>query len=173
MCCCCSICTFLSTLLSHMFSDSQVNRKIDRVIRNENIEFYCASKTKPSAAYNQQATTNIISIVKEGKLPNSSKCEAFIDGERIPGGDRSKFPELPTDNCGCGGGPCRGVKLSEQTEPKPLFAQYKRWRRSRDGCRAQYQGRGAFFGWQTMKCRHQMECEDDRKVAMHKSQSVL
>ena len=139
------------------------------MLRNQNVVFYCISKRKPSAAYNQQATTNIISIEKEGKLPDNSKCEAFIDGERVPGGDRSGFPALRTGNCGCSGGTCRGVQLREQTEPKPLFAECERWRRSRDGCRAQYQGRGAFFGWQTMKCRHQMECEDDRKVAMHKS----
>ena len=74
-----------------MFSGSWVIRKIDQVIRNENIVFYCASKTKLSVAYNQRAAINIISIVKAGKLPNSSTCEAFIDGERIPGGDRSHF----------------------------------------------------------------------------------
>lgn len=127
------------------------HRKVDRVLRNRNVVFYCISKKKPSAAYNQQATTNIISIVKEGKLPDDTKCEAFIGGMRIPGGDRSNFPNLPDG-------------LREQLEPEPLFSQCKRWRKSRDGCRAQYQGRGAFIGWQTMARRHQMECEDERKV---------
>ena len=130
-------------------------RKIDRVLRNENIVFYCISKCKPSAAYNQQATTNIISIMKEGKLPDSSKYEAFINGKRIPGGDRSMFPDLPKG------------KLQEQENPEPLFPECNRWRRSRDGCAAQYQGKTAFYGWQTMAARHQMECEDERKV-MHR-----
>jgi hypothetical protein len=35
------------------------------------------------------------------------------------------------------------------------------------GCAAQYQGKSAFFGWQSMKSRHGMECEDRRKVTMH------
>ena len=136
----------------HINFNSVYHRKLDRVLRNENVVFYCISKRKPSAAYNQQATKNIISIMKHGKLPADSKCEAFTDGERIAGGDRSNFPDLPVG------------KLREQMMPVPLFARCKRWRRSRDGCRGQYQGRGAFYGWQTMTRRHEMECEDDRKV---------
>ena len=56
---------------------------------------YYFSKAKASAAYNHTATANIISIVKKGRLPDSSKCEAFLDRKRIPGGDRTGFPELP------------------------------------------------------------------------------
>ena len=70
-------------------------RGVSRVLRNRNVVVYCFSKAKASAAYNHTATTNIISIVKEGRLPDSSKCEAFLDGKRIPGGDRTGFPELP------------------------------------------------------------------------------
>ena len=41
--------------------------------------------------------------------------------------------------------------------------------RSRDGCAGQYQyqGKGAFFGWQTMKACHGLECENKRKPANH------
>ena len=53
------------------------------------------SKVKASAAYNHTATSNIIPIVKNGTLPDNSKCEAFMEGEKIPGGDQSGFPELP------------------------------------------------------------------------------
>ena len=53
------------------------------------------SKAKASAAYNQTVMSTIISIVKYGKLPDDSKCEAFMGGSRIPGGDRTGFPELP------------------------------------------------------------------------------
>lgn len=60
----------------------------------------------------------------------------------------------------CGG-------LSEWDRPIPLYPEARRWRRSRDGCAAQYQGKSAFLGWQSMKCRHGMECEDRRKVTMH------
>ena len=68
---------------------------VTRVLRNTNVVVYCMSKAKASAAYNQTATSNIISIVKNGRLPDNSKCEAFMEGKRIPGGDRSGFPELP------------------------------------------------------------------------------
>jgi hypothetical protein len=50
---------------------------------------------------------------------------------------------------------------------EPLYPGVKRWRRSRDGCAAQYQGKGAFFGWQSMMSRHGIECEDRRKISMH------
>ena len=52
-------------------------------------------KAKGSAAYNQTATTNLISIIKYGKLPDDTKCEAFLDKKRIPGGDQSEYPDLP------------------------------------------------------------------------------
>ena len=83
------------------------------------------------------------------------QCEAFLDGKRLPGGDQSDFPELPEG------------KLSEWESDQPLYPQVQRWRRSRDGCAAQYQGKGAFRGWQTMQARHGIVCEDRRKVTMH------
>ena len=129
-------------------------RGVERVLRPENIVVFCFSKAKASAAYNQQATTNIISIMKTGKLPVGSKCEAFYCGKRIEGGDRTGFPPLPD-------------KLNEWTDMEPLYSDLRRWRRSRDGCAAQYQGKGAFLGWQTMKARHSIECEDRRKITMH------
>ena len=88
-------------------------RSVDRVLRPDNYVFYCFSKEKDSAAYNQQATSNIISIVKEGKLPDDIKCEAFLDLKRIPGGDRTEktgkaFPDLPDG-------------LSRHTSLEPLY----------------------------------------------------
>ena len=129
--------------------------KIDRVLRPENAVFYCFSKAKASAAYNQQSTTNIISIVQHGRLPEGSRCEAFLERKRIPGGSRDGFPDLPEG------------KLTEWNDMSPLYGQVKRWRHSRDGCAAQYQGKGAFFGWQTMNARHGIVCEDRRKITMH------
>ena len=131
-------------------------RKVERVIRPKNVVVYCFSKAKGSAAYNQTATTNIISIVMDGKLPDGSKCEAFTGGKRIPGGDKSLHPTLQSYE-----------KLSEWETMEPLFSSVKRWRRSRDGCGAQYQGKSAFRGFQTMTARHGIICEDRRKVTMH------
>ena len=45
------------------YSIMLMKRGVERVIRPENIVAYCFSKTKSGAAYNHQATTNIISIV--------------------------------------------------------------------------------------------------------------
>ena len=43
-------------------------RGVERVLRPKNVVFYCFIKAKGSAAYNQQATTNIISIVKQWRV---------------------------------------------------------------------------------------------------------
>ena len=72
------------------------NKKLERVLRPENVVVLCFSQEKASAAYNHTATNNIISIVKRGRLPEFSRCEAFIDGKRIPRGERNGFPYLPT-----------------------------------------------------------------------------
>lgn len=131
-------------------------RNIVRVLRPENVVVYCFSKEKASAAYNQQATTYIISIVRHGKLPDNSRCEAFLDRKRIPGGDRTGFPCLPND------------KLCDVDRMSPLHEMAKRYRRSRDGCTAQYQGKAAFRGFQTMNARHNgLENEDMRKRPHH------
>ena len=132
-----------------------MKRGVERVLRPENVVIYCFSKAKSSAAYNQQSTSNIISIIKHGILPDNVKCEAFLGRKRIPGGDRMSFPSLDGD------------KLDEWENMPPLYPQVKRWRRSRDGCAAQYQGKGAFLGWQTMMARHGIICEDRRKISMH------
>ena len=129
-------------------------RGVNRVLRPENVVAYAFSKAKSSAAYNQFATSNIISIVKYGKLPDESRCEAFLERKRIKGGNRDNLSALPTG-------------LSEWESDIPLYKEITRWRRSRDGCAAQYQGKGAFRGWQTMTARHGIICEDRRKVTMH------
>ena len=89
-------------------------RGVERVLRPENVVVFCFSNAKGSAAYNQQATTNIISIVKIGQLPDGSHCEAFLGGKRIEGGVRHGFPPLSSD------------KLGEWSDMQPLFAQVKR-----------------------------------------------
>ena len=101
---------------------------------------------KGSAAYNQFSTSIIISIVKDGRIPDGVKCEAFLDGKRLPGGDKSDFPEPPEG------------KLSIWESDQPLYSHVRRWRSSRDGCAAQYQGNGAFRGWQTMQAQHVTLC---------------
>ena len=75
---------------------------------------------------------------------------------RIPGGSRDGCLDLP-----------EGGKLSDLETPHPLYSEVRRWRQSRDGCAAQYQGKAAFTGWQTMKSRHDIECKDRRQVTMH------
>ena len=116
---------------------------------------YCLSKAKASAAYNQTATSCIVSIIKYGKIPDDIHCEAFLERKRIPGGIRTEFPGLPEG-------------LTEWTLLTPIFPEVKRWRRNRDGCAAQYQGKKAFMGWQTMRARHGLDFEDRQKIARHR-----
>ena len=58
-------------------------------------------------------------------------------------------------------------RLTEWEHLPPLKGNAKRWRRSRDGCAGQYQGKKSFRGWQTMKARHGIEFEDTRKPSKH------
>ena len=103
---------------------------------------YCFNKAKASTAYNQQATTNIISILRRGKLPDNSKCEDFLDRKRIPRGGRMDFPCLPHD------GLCNIDVILH------LHEEAERYWRIRNGCHAQYQGKRAFRGMQTMNAQH-------------------
>ena len=130
-------------------------RKIDRVLHLENVVLYVFSKAKASAAYNQFSNTISMSILKHGTVPKNSKCEALQDGKRIPGGIREGFPVLPLD------------KLFEFESCPPLYPNIKRFCQSRDGCAAQFQGKGDFFEWQTMAARHGIPCKDRRKGSMH------
>ena len=51
---------------------------------------------KQKSVYDQQAISNIISIVKDRKLhPEGSKSEAFLNKKRIPGGNSTSHPERP------------------------------------------------------------------------------
>ena len=128
-------------------------------IRDMLVDF-CMSNTKASAAYNRQATTNIISILGHGKLPDNSKCEAFLDRKRIPGGDRTDFPCLPCN------------KLSDVEVMLSLYEEAERYRRICDGCYAQYQGKGAFRGMQTMNARHDgLNSEDFRQRPHHREKN--
>ena len=54
-------------------------KKIDRVLRPKNMVLYCFNKAKPSATYNQQATTNIMSIFQHGVFLEESRYEVFLD----------------------------------------------------------------------------------------------
>ena len=62
---------------------------VTRVPRNYNVVMYVFSKAKASAVYNQTVTSNIMLIVKYGRLPDDSKCEAFMGASRILGGNRT------------------------------------------------------------------------------------
>ena len=71
------------------------NNKVERVLRPDNFVVLCFSQEKAITAYNQTATNNIILIMKDGRLLDDIKCEAFMEGKRIPGGDWTGCPELP------------------------------------------------------------------------------
>ena len=152
------ICTVDSIKAAHPRTARALEKKgIHRFLRAQNVVIYAFSKAKPSAAYDAVANEVILSVLKEGKLPDNCKCEAFIDKKRVPGGDRSSHPPLPDDPDG----------LSDVVSLEPLFEHVRRWRRWRDGCRGQYQGRNAFLAWQRMTAKHGFPFEDCRNPADH------
>ena len=71
--------------------------KTDRVLRPENVVVYTFRMTKETIAYNQFSTTNIMSVIKHGALPDDNKCEAFLDRKHTWGSFRDGFPDLPQD----------------------------------------------------------------------------
>ena len=76
-----------------------------------------SARQKPALpTYNQQATTNVISIFRQGqeKLSDNSRCEAFLDRIQIPEDDRTGFVCLPRD------------KLYNIEEIAPLYEEAKR-----------------------------------------------
>ena len=58
-------------------------------------------------------------------------------------------------------------RLSKWDHLEPLNRNVKWWRRSRDGCAGQYQGKGAFRRWQMMKACHGLQSKDKQKPANH------
>ena len=62
-------------------------------------------------------------------MPENSKCETFLAQKRVSGGDITGHPVLPQD------------KLSKWGMMEPFYPEWKRWRRSRDGVEAEYQGK--------------------------------
>jgi len=128
----------------------------EKILNAENVVVYAIGKEKPSAAYDAAVTRVVVSIVKDGKLPEGSTCEAFIEGVRVPGGGNSDAPELPD-----------GLSDSPAASLEPLFAHVQRWIRWRDGCAAQYQGRSAFRFWQSCRAMFGIDSEDCRNIAHH------
>ena len=55
---------------------------------------YALSKVKPITSCSTIVTDATVYIVKEGKLPKGSKCEAFIKKVWIPGGDISSVADV-------------------------------------------------------------------------------
>ena len=58
----------------------------------------------------------IVYIVKERKIPEERKGEAFINKLRIPGGDVAGIPDLPDG-------------LSDTVSSNPLFSNVRLWRK--------------------------------------------
>lgn len=117
---------------------------------------FALSKMKGSAAYNHVVLDDITSIVKHGKLLDTSKGEGFMEGRRLPGGKRLHGEQLPEGLCEWEG------------DAVPLFANAERLHFRRDGCGGQYQGCRAFLGCQTFKARNNgLDFVDKRCVECH------
>jgi hypothetical protein len=102
------------------------------------------SKAKRNAAYNHHTTTTIIFVVKCGKMPNNSKCEAFL----------TRRGSLETIQL------AMLVYLKESCPNGSLWNLFMlMWN---DG------GKGAFWVVQTMVARHGIVCKDCWKVTMHR-----
>ena len=95
---------------------------------------YAFRKAKGSAAYNQIANTNLISIIKYGRL--LTKYGVFLDEKRILAGDQSECPNLLDSSLSESG----GLSVSECDSLELLYAETCRWRCNLDSCAAHYQG---------------------------------
>jgi hypothetical protein len=128
---------------------------ITRLIQRQNFTFYAMSKERGSAYYHQNVLEDTVSIIKYGKLSDSSTGEAFFMCKRLPGGRRIHGDVLPDG-------------LSEWVgDPVPLGPDINVFHQRRDGCAAQFQGLHAFWGTQTFLARTGCNHVDKRNPPNH------
>ena len=125
---------------------------VERYFKATSTVFFAMSKEKPGAGYDHTVYQDIIFILKHGCMHADSKGEAFINGARIPGSD--KCTALPDG-------------LVDVETIDPLFQEMQRVSRRRDGSKAQFQGKKAFRGMQTVQARLGIKQEDRRNPAYH------
>ena len=83
-------------------------KKVTLLLQAQNVVVYDKRKANSRAAYNQTVTSSVLSIVKQGKIPDGRKYEAFINEKRAPGGNWTGVPDLPK-------------VISEHVSLEPLF----------------------------------------------------
>ena len=69
-----------------------IKNGVAQQVRDDKYVVYSLIKANPSAVHSTTVTYSLESMVKEGKLLEGRKSEAFINKVRIPGGDISGAP---------------------------------------------------------------------------------
>lgn len=122
-----------------------VKNGVTQRVRQHVSVVFAFSKQKGSAAYHATIQNEIVYVLNNGRAPEGSKLEWFSDGRRLLGSDRSR----PL---------AEGVV--DATEAQAFASQpiEHLWIK-RDGCSAQFQGKGNFRNTQTYTSRTGVQCK--------------
>ena len=128
------------------------NRAIKSVVRQKVFAIYAFSKRKGDCVFDQAVQTDLVHIIRTGRVPEGSQAEWFWRGQRLLGS--CTIRSLP-DN------------LQEATTACPLYPSLTRLVDKRDRCTNQFQGANAFFSNQEFESRTKIKLVDLSQTSCH------
>ena len=129
------------------------NRSIRSVVRQKVFAIFAFSKRKGDCTFDQTVVSDLVRVMKTGRLATGTRCEWFYRGERIMG---SNTDDPLTE------------KLKEATTTTPLHKELMRICDKRDRCTGQFQGGNAFYSIQEFKERNGgTTCVDNSQTSCH------
>ena len=132
----------------HKYTESQRMKRrkfraVKSVVRQKVIGICAFSKRKGDTVFDMTVQTDLVHVMKKGRLPDGSASEWFWRGRRLLGS--------------CTTRPLPGT-LVEATTTEPLHPGLLRLVDKRDRCAAQFQGKHAFYSNQEFEVRTSVLC---------------
>ena len=128
------------------------NRRVRSVVRQKVIGIFALSKRKGDTTFDQTVQTDLVHVMKTGKVPSGSKSEWFWRGTRLLGSNTAR----PIT-----------AQLIEATTAQPLHPGLMRLIDKRDRCTGQFQGKDAFFSNQEFQSRTGTSVVDLSQTSCH------
>ena len=125
---------------------------IKSVVRQHVFGICAFSKRKHDCVFDQTVQTDLVHVMRTGRLPEGSNCEWFWRGQRLLGS--ATIQPLPP-------------ALVEATTCEPLHSDLKRLVDKRDRCSGQFQGANAFYSNQEFESRTKVKVVDLSQTSCH------
>ena len=127
-------------------------RSVKSVVRQKVFGICAFSKRKGDTVFDQTVQSDLVHVMKTGRLPHGSGSEWFWRGQRLLGS--------------CTTRPLPGT-LVEATTEEPLHSGLMRLVDKRDRCGAQFQGQNAFYSNQEFESRTNIKVVDLSQTSCH------